>query len=594
MTDEMIPNVPGIIPYVPEEVAEFDTLIARVKAGVLSEDEFVGHRLLRGVYGQRQADRQMMRIKIPLGFLHAKQLEILADVIEKYAPLKKGHFTTRENMQLHHILRVNTPTIMRMLGGVGLTTREACGNTVRNVTGCAMAGVCPDEVFDATAYAAAYARYFVRRDFTQKMPRKFKTAFVGCKEDHAVVRIHDLGFVGLIREQGGKATRGFRMVVGGGTSIEPIIAPVLYDFVAADDGSYLRVAEAVLRVFNRSDELRKNRMRARIKVLIKRIGIDAFRALVEQELAQPWAQQSIDLPALLNASPGEGRPPALSPFSKPATAEPAFGEWLRTNAVQQKQPGYYAAFVSIPTGDVSPAQCRALAAAARAHGTGQLRASWDQNVVIRWIPAGSLYDLWKDLQHAGLGGSGAGRITDVVSCPGTDSCKLGITASMGLNRAVRGILESNTVLVADPLIERMHIRISGCPNGCGQHHLADLGFHGAAAKGDQKMHVPAYEVFLAGTYEDSTVRYGLRLRGKVPAKVLPSFIIAALTYYRDERASDEPFGKFVDRVGKEPFEAVLQRFDDIPTFVAAAPNFYQDWERTALYKVERGEGECAM
>src|SRR5262245_40263098 len=241
-TEGLTPNIPGIVPYVPEEVAEFDSLLERVKSGEMTEDELVGHRLLRGVYGQRQPDRQMMRIKIPLGFLHAKQLEVLADVIEKYAPLVKGHFTTRENMQIHHIPRADTPTIMRMLGPVGLTTREACGNTVRNVTGCAMAGVCPDELFDATPYAAAFARYFVRKNFAQKMPRKFKTAFVGCKEDHALVRIHDMGFVGVVRQENGKQIRGFRIVVGGGTSIEAIVAPILYDFVTIDDGAYLRVA----------------------------------------------------------------------------------------------------------------------------------------------------------------------------------------------------------------------------------------------------------------------------------------------------------------------------------------------------------------
>ena len=593
--EEMTPNVPGIIPYVPEEVAEFDTLLDQVSSGQMTEDELVGHRLLRGVYGQRQADRQMMRIKIPLGFLHARQLEVLADVIQKFAPLNKGHFTTRENMQIHHIPRADTPAIMRMLGAVGLTTREACGNTVRNVTGCAMAGVCPDELFDATPYAAAFARYFVRRNFTQKMPRKFKTAFVGCREDHAVVRIHDMGFVGVARQENGKSIRGFRIVVGGGTSIEAIIAPVLYDFVTIDDGAYLRVAEAALRVFNRADELRKNRMRARIKILVKRVGIDGFRELVEKEMQEPWAREPIDLPSLLAAAPGEGKAPAFSEFVKPDTnGKGEFPAWLRTNVVRQKQGGYFAAFVSIPSGDVSPEQCRGLARAALTHGTGQLRASWDQNVVIRWIPGGSLYGLWTDLAAIGLGGSGAGKITDVVSCPGTDSCKLGITASMGLNRAVRGVLEANPELSTDTLIEQMHIRISGCPNGCGQHHLADLGFHGAATKGDQKMHVPAYEVFLGGLYEGSSVRYGLRLRGKVPAKVLPSFIVAALEYYRDSREDGEAFPKFVDRVGREAFEGVVKQFDEIPAFNAATPGFYQDWERTGLYKVERGEGECAM
>ncbi len=594
MTVGLTPNIPGIIPYVPEEVAEFDSIIAKFKSNEMTEQELVNHRLPRGVYGQRQPDRQMMRIKIPLGFLHANQLDVLADVIEKYAPLGKGHFTTRENMQIHHIPLVDTTTIMRMLGAVGLTTREACGNTVRNVTGCALAGVCPDELFDATPYASAFARYFVRRDFAQKMPRKFKTAFVGCKEDHAVVRIHDMGFVGVVREIDGKQVRGFRIVVGGGTSIEAIIAPILYDFITVDDGSYLRVTEAVLRVFNKADELRKNRMRARIKILIKRIGIDAFRALVEEELKQPWSKDAIDMPSLLASAPGEGKAPAFSEFVKPSASEKDFPEWVRTNTVRQKQAGYFAAFVSVPLGDVTPEQSRGLAAVARKHGTSHLRVSFDQNVAIRWIPGGSLYGLWKDLVALGLGAPGARKVTDVVSCPGTDSCKLGITSSMGLNRAVRDVLAENPDLVADPLIEEMHIRISGCPNGCGQHHLGDLGFHGACRVGEQKMQLPAYEAFIGAIYEDTNVRYGLRLRGKVLAKKLPSFIVAVLSHYRAERQEGERFAAFVDRVGRAPFESIIAQFDELPAFNPQAPGFYQDWDRTALYKVERGEGECAM
>ena len=590
----LTPDVPGIVPYIPEEVDEFDAELARFKAGEANGD-FTAYRLIRGVYGQRQADRQMMRIKIPLGVLTARRLEVLAEVIERFAPLRKGHLTTRENLQLHHIPLEATSTIMRMIGPVGLTTREACGSTVRNVTGCPLAGVCPDELFDATPYAGAYARYFVRRDFTQRMPRKFKTAFVGCRDDHAVVRIHDLGLSGVIRHQNGAPVRGFRMVVGGGTSIEPVLAADLYPFVTADDGAYLRVAEAVLRVFNRSDELRKNRMKARIKVLIKRVGIDAFREMVERELKEPWATEPIDLPALLAAAPAE-RPtgPASQFVPPPAGHDWAFAEWLRTNALPQKQPGYYGAFVTVPAGDVTPEQCRAVAAAARSYGAGLVRTTVDQNLVVRWVSGGSLYALWSDLSAVGLGGPGAQRVTDVVSCPGTDSCKLGITSSMGLNRAVRQELETHPELVGDPAIERLHIKISGCPNGCGQHHIADIGFHGAAAKGDQKMHLPAYEVFLGGLYQGSAVRYGLRLKGKVPAKTVPAAVVATLAYYRAERGVDESFAAFVDRVGKEPFEAIVERFAAIVPFDPARPAFYQDWERTALYKVERGEGECAM
>ena len=354
------------------------------------------------------------------------------------------------------------------------------------------------------------------------------------------------------------------------------------------------MAEAVLRVFNRSDELRKNRMRARIKVLIKRIGIDAFRELVEKELKEPWAAQAIDLDALRSGLSGEGKIPAPVAFTPPAAEAGGSPAWLRTNAVPQKQAGYYAAFVTVPAGDVTPEQCRGLGAAAREYGTGQVRSTHDQNLVIRWVPGGRLRQLWTDLSALGLGQPGAQRVVDVVSCPGTDSCKLGITASMGLNRAVRAVLEAHPELAQDPLIERMHLRISGCPNGCAQHHLADLGFHGAATRGDQKMFVPAYEVFLGGRYQGSSVRYGARLRGRVPAKALPSAVIAVLSYYREQRQPEEIFGAFVDRVGREAFEAIVEQFAEIPSFDPARPDFYQDWERSGVYQVERGEGECAM
>ena len=585
----------GIIPYLPEEVDDYETTVARFRKGQLSEADFQVYRLRRGVYGQRQAERQMVRIKIPLGCLTADQLEVLGRLVDEYAPLRKGHFTTRENLQLHHILLDDTHEMMRLLGAVGLTTREACGNTVRNVVGCPLAGICPDEVFDATPYGGAFARYFVRRDFTQNMPRKFKTAFTGCREDHAITRMHDMGFAGLVRDANGTQARGFRIVVGGGTSVEPLLAKELYPFVTADDGAYLRVAEAALRVFNRSDDLRRNRMRARIKVLVNRIGIDAFRDLVEQELTQPWAQAPIDLASLLDATPEVQDGPALPPSpAVPANGSPAFARWMEANAVPQKQSGYYAVYVTLPLGDVKADQFPPLAETARRCGNGRLRVTQDQNLVIRWVPGAALRDVWSALDGIGLGESGAGRVTDVVSCPGTDSCKLGITSSMGLGGAVRHMLQNNPDLAADPLISRLHIRMSGCPNGCGQHHIADIGFHGAAVKGDQGHQVPAYEVFLGGRYQGGDARYGARVKVKVPAKAVPGLVREFLTVYRQQREDGEAFAAFVDRLGRTPFEQIATRFGGAPSLEGEGADFYTDWARSEPYKVERGEGECAV
>jgi len=583
----------GIIPYIPAEVDEYEETVTRYRAGLEAEEHFRAYRLRRGVYGQRQPERQMFRIKIPLGCLSADQLEVLGRLVADYAPLRQAHFTTRENLQLHHIPLEKTPDMLRALGRVGLTTREAGGNTVRNVVGCPLAGVCPDEVFDATPYGAAFVRYFVRRELIQDLPRKFKVAFTGCREDHAMVRIHDLGFVGRLRGEGGQGVRGFQVVVGGGTSIEPLLASELYAFVPADDGAYLRVAEAVLRIFNRAEDLRRNRMRARIKILVHRVGIDAFREMVEAELRQPWAQAPIDQPALPFVDPEPEDAPAVpgSPV-RPPSPNPRFWKWVDTNAVPQKQAGYYAVFVTLPLGNIRADQFPVLAAVARCYGNDRLRSTQDQNLVLRWVPGALLYDVWTRLDAVGLGEPGARRITDVVACPGTDSCKLGITSSMGLGRGVRAMLLEQPDLMDDPLIERLHIRISGCPNGCGHHHVAELGFHGAAMRGDKGLQVPAYEVFLGGR-DRGEVRYGTRLRVRVPAKVVPQVVRAFLTFYRDERRPNEAFPAFVDRVGREPFERLAASSSQVPPFDRAHPDFYQDWERTAVYRVERGEGECA-
>ena len=585
----------SIVQYLPEEAAEFEEKVGRVHRGEESEAEFQTYRLRRGVYGQRQADRQMIRIKIPLGVLTADQMDILGRVVEAYAPLRKGHFTTRENLQVHHVPLDRAADVLRLLGTVGLTTREACGNTVRNVVGCPLAGVCPDEVFDATPYGAAFVRYLIRRDLFQNLPRKFKVAFTGCVEDHAITGIHDMGHVGRIRYEHGTPVRGVKIVVGGGTSIEPKLAQELYPFVTVDDGAYLRLAEAVLRVFNRSDELRKNRMRARIKILVHRMGIDKFRELVEQELHEPWAQKPIDLAAYLPADPDYADAPGLPPSpAVPPNGSVGFRRWIQTNVTAQTQDGYYAATVTLPLGDVQVEQFSPLAEIARRHGSGTLRVTQNQKLVLRWIPGGSLHDVWAALEQIGLGEGGAHRLTDVTACPGTDSCKLGITSSMGLGRAIRGMLHSHPELFEDPLIDRLHIKISGCPNGCGQHHIADIGFHGAAVKGDGGRQVPAFEVFIGGRFEGGEMRYGVRLKTRVPTKAVPDVVHAFLTVYKEQRQPDESFPAFVDRVGREPFEQAAAPWSAVPAFDPEHPEFYRDWDQVILYRVERGEGECAV
>lgn len=582
----------GVIPYIPEEIDHFEKEVERFLAGGYQDpDDFTKFRLLQGVYGQRQPDIQMHRLKIPFGGLTADELDTIGQIVDRYVPLKKGHVTTRENIQLHFVKLADTPTIMRMLGEVGLTSREACGNTVRNVVGCPLAGVTPDEPFYVTPYLAAFARWFVRHPYSQRLPRKFKVAFASCAEDCVVTAIHDLAFIPKVRlEKDGTLRRGFQMLAGGGTSIMARIAYTLYDFVPVED--YLRVSEAIIRIFDRTEELRKNKAKARIKFYIDRIGVDAFRQEVEEELAQQWARKSFD-PTPLMAVPDEHLDAPLPPVtSGNGYRGPEFQRWLETNVRPQKQEGYHSVWVKLPLGDIQVQQFPALARIARRYAGSRVRATTEQNLVFRWIPQGYLSNVWEELQEAGLGEAGVHEITDVVACPGTDSCKLGITSSMGVGEALRDTLLE--MAVEDPLVKSLHVKVSGCPNGCSRHHIANIGFHGAATKGDGNQ-VPAYEIFLAGSYGSSdATRFGRRVKTKVPAKRVPQLTRHILDFYQGQRQNGESFNQFVDRMGTEPFEAIAEEYKDPGLLNRENIGTYLDWGKTVLYKLERGEGECAV
>jgi len=583
---EWRPRTQGIIEVLPEEIADFELQVKRFRAGDWDETAFQAFRLKQGVYGQRQADAQMLRIKAPFGGLNADQLDALGIGAEKYAPLNKGHVTTRENFQFHHIKIDDTPDFMRLIGDVGLSTREACGNTVRNVTGCPMAGVCADEPFDVTPYAAAYTRYFVRHPFTQALPRKFKTAFSGCERDCAITSIHDMGFIPKIVD----GQNGFKVLTGGGTSIMPKIAPTLYEFVSVNE--FLKVTEAVVRIFHRSDELRKNRMKARIKVLIARVGIDEFRSMVDKELMEPWAQKSFDpTPLLFIEDESKDAPLVISGGYHSNGSSRKFQQWMETNVRPQKQDGYRVVTVKLPLGDIQADQFHQLADLSRKYAGGRARITHQQNLAFRWVPEQALHEVWKELGRIGFGDSGANEIRDVISCPGTDSCKLGITSSMGLARAVTETIEEMDT--TDPLVKQMHIKMSGCPNGCGQHHIADIGFHGAATKAPGGQ-VPAYELFLGGSYDEGDARIGLRTKTKVPAKRMPEAVKRLIEFYQEKRNEGEPFKDFVARLGPPAFEPILQEFKEVGELNRDTIQTYIDWDKTIKYVLERGEGECAL
>ena len=433
---EVVENVPGhVIPILEREFDDFGTESTRYLDGQLTEADFIKFRLKQGVYGQRQPDVQMIRVKLPMGGVTPEQLEAFASVIDRYVPLRKGHVTTRQNIQMHHIPLPDITPIMRELAETGLSSREGCGNTMRNVTGDPRAGVLDDELFDITPYAGAYVRYFVRHPTTQAMPRKVKTAFTATDDDNAITGIHDMSFIP--RERDG--VRGVEVRVGGGTSIMPRIAPTLYEFVELDNGDYLKVTEACMRIFDRTEFLRVNRARARIKVLIDKIGIEAFREMVEEELEGDWvSERDFSLNAILFDHDEEANAPrAGRGFASPNGDRRQFDRFAESNVAPQRQRGFSTVEVKIRRGDLTPEQLRGLADVIRRYSGGYARTTVHQNLVLRWVRDESIYEVWRALSTLELGDAGADEITDVVSCPGTDSCKLGITSSMGLNQAVQ-------------------------------------------------------------------------------------------------------------------------------------------------------------
>ena len=593
---ELARSSQSIIPFMEEEVVRLEEESEKFESGEQDNATFTPFRLRQGVYGQRQADVQMIRVKIPGGILTTESMNGLGEIADNYAPLGKGHITTRENVQFHHIPLAECPDVLRLLGRVGLTSREACGNTVRNVVGSPYAGVDPEEVFDPTPYLAAYVRFGVRHPITQGFPRKFKSAFTGTDaRDHVSAAIQDLTYVSQIRVVDGKEQKGFKVFCGGGTSIMPRLAKPLYEFVSVDD--YLRVALAIWTVFNNADTLRKNRMMARLKVLIDRIGLDEFRTMVDAELEKigpidPTPYMEVD--ELLRETP----PPAVSGNGAGASEE--FKKWRGSNVEAQRQEGYYSVMVKPERGDLDGSQFRAVADIMRKYTGGRARATQEQNLVLRFIPEGSLHAVWEALDSIGLAEPDSKAITNVVSCPGTDSCKLGITSSMGLAKALRNEMEEwSGELLDDQGVKDIRIKMSGCPNGCGLHHIANIGFHGAALKGPDGQQVPAYELFLGGNYGDNRVedsRVGTRIpRVKVPAKAAPSVLKTIVSYYKSNRADEsEKFNQFLDRVGLEQLTEVAVAAEKSAQEAAPGSDMYVDWERTNIYKLERGEGECAV
>jgi sulfite reductase (NADPH) hemoprotein beta-component len=594
------------------EIDEFVATLEKFESGEITPDQWRAYRLVRGTYGQRQPEGQMLRVKIPQGILDGDQLEALADVAETHSR-GFGHVTTRQNLQFHFVPLHEVEPAMRRLAAAGLTTREACGNSVRNITACAWAGVAADEVFDVTPYAEALTRYLLRHPLSSSLPRKFKIAWEGCAEDHAQTPIHDLGWRARVRTVDGRTERGFRVAVGGGTAILCTSAWTLIDFLPA--GEILDVAEAVVRVFHRFGDY-QHRQRNRMKFMIKELGRERFREEVLRALAEfraaggaalpfdpqaPGVETEPDWPRLGAPSPAalaaqvekaDVRGPGVTPRVRPSLPLPvldgAFARWRRTNIKPQKQPGYVAATVTLPLGDITAGQLRALADLAAAYGDGTVRTTADQDVVLRWVRAAELPALFRRLEAASLALADANTIADVTSCPGAESCRLAVTQSRGLGRALGDHLRTRPDLVA--AAEDLQIKISGCPNGCGRHHVAGLGFQGSVRRLGSRV-VPQYFVMVGGGVDGEVAHFG-RIAAKVPARRMPDVLDRLVDLYRAERRPGETATAYFRRV---EVERVKQAVADLERLSPedAQPTDFVDLADTAEFKVEAMEGECS-
>ncbi len=596
------------------EIDQYETEIELRKQGKFDEKLFAETRLRRGSYGQRYDNGQrydgtesrklpfadkptkgpgtmwdapgMLRIKLPFGGLNPAQMEVMAELAEEYSD-GIAHVTTRQDFQLHFIHVENGPTIMRRLAAVGITTREACGNAVRNVTACPIAGVCRDEAFDVTPYANALVWFLMGHPDTMEFGRKFKPAFSGCAQ-HAcgLTQMHDIGYVAAVREVDGKLQRGFKIVVGGGLGPVPRQARLLIEFAPVEE--MLPLTQAVCRVFGKNGE-KADRGRARIKFLVDKWGIDKFREEVyatRKELREDprW------LDTLKNVD-REVESALRPPGEMPALKDEKLQKWVRSNVRDQRQPGYVTASVTLPLGDLTADQLRALADIVRRYTRGTVRSTVEQNFLIRWVSKTDIPALYADLVAADLGAPGAESIVDVVTCPGTDTCKLGISSSRGLGGELRNRLVAKSYEL-DQAIKDLHIKISGCFNSCGCHHVADLGFYGVS-RTINGYKIPHFQVLLGGQWENNAGSYGLPIIA-VPSKRAPEVVDRITAYFVQNRQKDERFYAFVKRVGKSPIRALLDPLNENVPAHDAEPGFYTDWGDPRQYSIgDIGIGECA-
>ena len=598
-----------------KEIDQFETEIELRRHGKMDEKVFAETRLRRGAYGQRYDNGQrhdgiktqtlsypsgdlvkgpdtvwdapgMLRIKIPFGGLNTRQLEVMAELAEEYSE-GIAHVTTRQDFQLHFIHIEDTPTIMRRLGAVGITTREACGNSVRNVTACPIAGVCHGETFDVTPYAQALAEFLLGHPDAQDFGRKVKIAFSGCKEEACgLTNMHDFGAIGVKRMIDGQEKRGFEFYVGGGLGAVPFQAKLFDAFLPEEE--LLPISQALGIVFAKYGE-KRNRARARIKFLVKNLGIDELRKRVLEERAKltpdpAWTAY------LDNLHITDETPLRDAHFLNGAPSPEGFDGWRETNVYGQRQEGYTTVTIALPLGDITADQLRGLADLARKYVNETIRTTVEQNMVLRWVSEADLIDLYNGLNRLGLAQAGAGTIVDITSCPGTDTCKLGIAASRGLAGELRTRLAEKSMRM-DEAVKNLRIKISGCFNSCGQHHVADLGFYGVSRHVGGYT-VPHFQVVLGGQWTENAGSYGLAV-GAIPSLRIPDVVDRITGRYLADRETGESFQRFIKRIGKAHIKTMIEDLVEVPPH-DTHPEFYSDWADPREFTTgDMGTGECA-
>ena len=549
-----------------KDVDAFVSMLEKFERGEISADAWKQFRLVNGVYSQRQeGDAMMVRVKIPQGILTPRQLRTLAEVAERFSS-GRGHVTTRQNIQFHFVALADSDAALRALADSGLTTREACGNSVRNVTACPYAGASALEPFDSTPYAEAVTRHLLRGPLSSSLPRKFKIAFGGCcGYDCVGASFNDVGFLARVRD--GKP--GFRVTLAGGLSTLRRTGILAHEFAPA--GEVIEICEAVVRVFNRTGD-RQHRHRARLKFVVDKLGPEEFlRQYLEERRAVGSRPVAVADPA----------PPRVPVTPRRRAAQPGFEEFVRDNVRPQRDPELAAVTVRLPLGDLSAAQFRALAQIAEEFSAErEVRTTVEQNVLLRFVPRASLGSLHAALGAVGLARPGALTISDVVSCPGAYSCRLAVTQS-------RGMADALTVALADRR-DALPIKISGCPNGCGQHYVAGIGLQGSVRKADGRP-VPQYHLYLGGEFGAGESSFG-RLAAKVPARKVPEAVRRLADLAAREAAPGESAAAALGRVPPDRITALLADLEELeqPT----AEDFVDLGEQKA-FEVQTSEGECA-